>query len=228
MCSSDLVAKNALASDEELNTIIKSAFVLVKSLFENLDTKDSVMGTITFDSVIFPYMEGGGKIHPMFAGLSGLLKTANKEMPDTQVKVVDFSYSQPKKNIPKIADLFIGELLSEDRRCEVGYKNKKRYVLSMHQSIADKTQQVVSQRDTLLVTGGAGGITYEILKKVVQTYGVNLVILDINDIYATDPKYLVKSSTQPELMALLREDMKGVKPVEIKRALDRLDRKSVV
>jgi len=165
-----------------------------------------------------------GEIHPTFAGLSGLMKTANKEMPDTLVKVVDFSYKQPKKSIPRIADLFIGELLSEDTRCEVGYKNKKRYVLSLHQSIADRTEQVVSQKDTLLVTGGAGGITYEILKKVVQTYQVNLVILDINDIYATDPKFLVKSSTQPELMGLLRADMPGVKPVEIKRALDRLIR----
>ncbi len=214
------------ASDQELNTTIKSAFVLIKSLFETLDNKESIMGTIAFDSVIFPYMAGEdmGEIHPMFAGLSGLLKTANKEMPDTLVKVVDFSYKQPKKSIPRIADLFIGELLSEDTRCEVGYKNKKRYVLSLHQSIADKTEQVVSKNDTLLVTGGAGGITYEILKKVVQTYGVNLVILDINDIYATDPKYLVKSSTQPELMAQLRTDMPGVKPVEIKRALDRLTR----
>jgi acyl transferase domain-containing protein/NAD(P)H-dependent flavin oxidoreductase YrpB (nitropropane dioxygenase family)/acyl carrier protein/NAD(P)-dependent dehydrogenase (short-subunit alcohol dehydrogenase family) len=222
------VEKNfAFASDQELNTTIKSAFVLIKGLFETLDKPGNIMGTITFDSVIFPYMKDSemtGEIHPMFAGLSGLMKTVNKEMPDTLVKVVDFSYKHPKKSIPRIADLFIGELLAQDRRCEVGYKNKKRYLLSLHQRIADRTQQVVSRNDTLLVTGGAGGITYEILKKVVETYQVNLVILDINDIYATDPKYLVKSSTPPELMALLRADMPGVKPVEIKRALDRLTR----
>ena len=219
------VAKNtAPALDKKLNTTIKSVFVLVKSLFETLDRKENILGTITFDSVIFPYMTGCGKIHPMFAGLSGLLKTVNKEMSDTRVKVVDFSYKQPKKSIPRIADLFINELLSQDERCEVGYKNKKRYVLSMHQSIADKTEKIVSVNDTLLVTGGAGGITYEIVKKMVETYGVNLVILDINDIYATDPKYLDKSSTQAELMAMLRQDMPGVKPIEIKRAQDRLTR----
>jgi len=215
---------HAKALDKELTATIKSAFVLIKSLFETLDSKESLIGTITFDSVIFPYMEEGGEIHPMFAGLSGLMKTVNKEMAETRVKVVDFSYKQPKKSIPRIADLFLGELLSNDPRCEVGYKNKKRYVLSMHQSIADRTQRIVSENDTLLVTGGAGGITYEILKKMVETYKVNLVILDINDIHATDPKLLVKSSTQPELMALLRQDMPGAKPVEIKRALERLTR----
>ena len=211
-------------SDDALNTTIKSFFVMIKSLFENLDQKETLIGTLTFDSVVFPYMENCGDIHPMFAGLAGLMKTMNKELPDTQVKVVDFSYKQPKKNIDQITDLFLNELLSDDTRVEVGYKDKKRYVLSMKPSIADKTQKVISDNDTLLVTGGAGGITYEIIKKVVEKYKTNLIILDINDIYSTDPKYLDKKSTDPELMEMLKEDMPGVKPIEIKRALDRLTR----
>ena len=210
--------------DESLNTTIKSFFVMIKALFETLDQKENFIGTITFDSVVFPYMKDCGEIYPMFAGLSGLMKTANKELPDTKVKVVDFSYKKPEKNIERITDLFLNELLSDDTRVEVGYKDKKRYILSMEPSIADKTQQVISDNDTLLVTGGAGGITYEIIKKVVKKYKTNLIILDINDIYSTDPKYLDKKSTEAELMAQLRDDMPGVKPVEIKRALDRLMR----
>ncbi|CCK81789.1 type I polyketide synthase [Desulfobacula toluolica] len=210
--------------DEALNTTIKSFFVMIKSLFENLDQKETLIGTISFDSVVFPYMEECGDIHPLFAGLSGLMKTVNKELSDTMVKVVDFSYKNPKKSVDKITDLFLNELLSDDTQVEVGYKNKKRYVISMKPSIADKTQQIISDNDTMLVTGGAGGITYEIIKKVVTKYKTNLIILDINDIYSTDQKYLDKASTQPDLMALLKADMPGVKPVEIKRALDRLMR----
>ena len=211
-------------SDAALNTTIKSFFVIIKALFDALDKQEAVIGTLTFDSVVFPYMEPCGDIHPLFAGLSGLMKTVNKEMPDTMVKVVDFSYPQPKKNITRIVDTFLNELLSDDTRVEVGYKNKKRYVLTMKPSIADKTQHIISEKDTLLVTGGAGGITYEIIKKMVEKYKVNLIILDINDIYSTDSKYLDKVSTESELMALLRDDMPGVKPVEVKRALDRLMR----
>ncbi|MCK5837472.1 MAG: SDR family NAD(P)-dependent oxidoreductase, partial [Desulfobacula sp.] len=210
--------------DHALNVTIKSFFVMIKSLFDTLDQKETVMGTLTFDSVVFPYGEDCGDIHPLFAGLAGLMKTANKELANTLVKVVDFSYKHPKKKIDKMTDLFLNELLSEDTRVEVGYKNKKRYVLSMKPSIADKTQQIISENDTMLVTGGAGGITYEILKKVVEKYKTNLIILDINDIYSTDQKYLNKESTGADLMGLLREDMPGVKPVEIKRALDRLMR----
>lgn len=211
-------------SDESLNTTVKSVFVILKSLFDTFNQKETLIGTMTFDSVVFPYMDGCGDIHPMFGGLSGLLKTVNKELPDTRVKVVDFSDKDPKNNINAIADLFLNELMSNDTRVEVGYRNKKRYVLSMKPSIADKTQKIVSGRDTLLVTGGAGGITYEIIKKLVEKYKVNLIILDINDIYSTDPKYLDKTATGADLMAKLRDDMPGVKPVEIKRALDRLMR----
>ncbi|MCP3900999.1 MAG: KR domain-containing protein, partial [Desulfobacteraceae bacterium] len=206
-------------------TTIKSLFVMIKSLYETLDRKDNIIGTITFDSVVFPYlpdMVGCGDIHPAFGGVAGLLKTVNKEMADTVVKVVDFSYNQPKRSINKISDVFMDEILSDDTRCEVGYKNKKRYILSMQTSIADKTQKVVKENDTMLVTGGAGGITYEIIKKVVEKYKTNLIILDINDIYSTDKKYLEKETSQPELMEMLKTDMKGAKPLEIKKALDQL------
>jgi len=212
------------AADPELAVAVKSAFVLIRHLFEDLDREGSVIGTLTFDSVVFPYMEGYGRIHPLFAGLGGLMKTVNKEMPDTRVKVVDFSYKQPKKSIKGIAERFMAELLGEDPRVEAGFANKKRYVLSMHPVAADDTGQVVEAKDTLLVTGGAGGITFEILKQVVQTYGTDLVILGRSDIYATDPAYLDSEADQPQLMARLRQDMPGAKPIEIKQALDRVMR----
>ncbi len=211
-------------SDECLNVTVKSFFVIIKSMFDSFSRENSLLGSMAFDSVVFPYMKDCGTIHPMAAGLAGLMKTAAKELSETKVKMVDFSYKNPEKSRNSIVDLFLKELSGEDRRCEVGYKNRKRYVISMRPSIADRTDRIIRKNDTMLVTGGAGGITYEILKKVVEKYRVNLVILDINDIYSTDGKYLDKSLSQAELMALLREEMTDAKPVEIKRALDRLMR----
>jgi acyl carrier protein/NAD(P)-dependent dehydrogenase (short-subunit alcohol dehydrogenase family) len=212
------------AADADVNTTVKSPFLLLKTLFDKLDAPNALIGTIAFDSVVFPYMDGCGEIHPLFGALSGMLKTANKELEKTRVKVVDFSYKYPKKSLVRIADLFLGELLCADPRCEVGYKNKKRYVLSMHPETARTDAPIVSDGDTLLVTGGAGGITYEILKQVVAAYRVNLVILDINDIYATDPALLDPTATEADLMSMLRNQMPGEKPVAVKQALDRLMR----
>ncbi|HKK99620.1 MAG TPA: SDR family oxidoreductase, partial [Desulfotignum sp.] len=210
------------AADADVNTTVKSPFLLLKTLFDKLDASNTLIGTIAFDSVVFPYRDDCGDIHPLFAALSGMLKTANKELENTRVKVVDFSYKYPKKSLARIADLFLAELLCADPRCEVGYKNKKRYVLSMHPETARNDTPIVSDGDTLLVTGGAGGITYEILKQMVAAYRVNLVILDINDIYATDPELLKPAATEADLMALLRDQMPGEKPVAVKQALDRL------
>ncbi len=217
--------KNAgFASDEEVNTTMKSVFSLVKHLYQILDKEDTFMGTVAFDSVVFPYGPDCGEIHPAFGALTGLLKTVNKELEKTRVKVVDFAYKQPKKNMDRILDLFLAELLSDDARCEVGYGNKKRYVLSMQQSIAMQDQAVLTPGDTLLVSGGAGGITFEILKQVVKTHGVNLAILGRADLAGLDPKFANPATSQAELMALLKADMPGEKPVAIKRALDRVIR----
>ncbi len=210
--------------DHALNASLKSLFIMIKGLYDQLDGPDSFIGTLSFDSVVFPYMEDCNPVYPLFAGMAGLLKTVNKELARTRVKIVDFSYKQPKSSIKRIARVFMDELLGDDPLCEVGYRSKKRYGLKMFPQPADSSGQVVKPGDTLLVTGGFGGITHEIVKQVVKDCQANLVLLDINDIDGMDQRYLDKSAGQPELMALLKQDMPGVKPVEIKQALDRVMR----
>ena len=224
--SLDYYFKDSRIHDEELNASIKTVFVIIKGLFDLLNKPGNIIGTLSFDSVVFPYMEDCGAIHPCFAGLSGLLKTVNKEMPDTLVKIVDFSYkNSPAENIDHTAEAFVNELLAEDPRTEVGYRgDNRRYVLSMRPALARREDQIIKQGSTMLVTGGAGGITYEIIKKVVEKYRTNLIILDINDIFGLDEKFLTDDLKQPEIMAMLKKDMPEAKPVEIKRSVDRIMR----
>ncbi|MFO7886217.1 MAG: SDR family NAD(P)-dependent oxidoreductase [Desulfobacteraceae bacterium] len=223
----DLNARSKTENDA-LNMGFKSVFALVKGLFQELDTKESIIGTITFDSVIFPYMTGCGPIYPHFAALAGLLKTVNKEMADTLVKIVDFSFDQnqadPKNDSSRsaIADTFVNELLSGDKRAEAGYRNNTRHVLSMKQRPAEKNKSILEKGATMLVTGGAGGITYEIIKQVVNQYRTHLIILDINDIYKVDEKYLKNNVSQPDIMAMVKADQPEARPLEIKTAADRI------
>ncbi len=238
-----------MTDDRELNASVKTAFVIVKGLFDLLSKPGSIIGALSFDSVVFPYMEKCGAIHPSFAGLAGLLKTVNKEMPDTLVKIVDFSFKdidgkktgkQAAENIDaeladtaqtiqtadtrKTAEIFINELLSNDPRTEVGYRNNTRYILYMRPSISRRQDNIVKPGSTMLVTGGAGGITYEIIKKVAEKYKTNLIILDINDIFGLDEKFLSDDIKLPRIMAMLKNDMPHAKPVEIKRSADRIMR----
>ncbi|MEA1969230.1 MAG: acyltransferase domain-containing protein, partial [Thermodesulfobacteriota bacterium] len=55
-------APASLSDDAELNTTFKSVFAIIKGLFNELDNPGSIIGTLTFDSVVFPYMADCGAI----------------------------------------------------------------------------------------------------------------------------------------------------------------------
>ncbi|MFH1154354.1 MAG: SDR family NAD(P)-dependent oxidoreductase [Pseudomonadota bacterium] len=208
--------------DAQVNATIKSAFVIIKSLFDQLGRPQSLIATLAFDSVVFPYMDGCGPIHPAFAGLAGLLKTANKELKNARTKIIDMSGSAPKKQRKAMARAFAAELMNLDAHTEIGYRDKRRWVLSMKPSLARREKPIIPAGSTLLVTGGAGGITYEIIKSVVKTYKTHLVILDVNDIFSLDSRYMAPDLRQPGIMALLKQDMPAAKPLELKQRTERI------
>ncbi|MBW2011264.1 MAG: SDR family NAD(P)-dependent oxidoreductase, partial [Deltaproteobacteria bacterium] len=177
--------------------------------------------TLSFDSIIFPYGDAPVQIHPAFAALSGMMKTINKEMPDTRVKAVDFSFDKPLENIDEISNTYISELMSADRRVEAGYKDKERYVLSMIHPNTQEGESFVPQESTVLVTGGARGITFEMLKSLVKKYSTRLIILGRSDITQIRDKFLSEDADRAYILNELKQDMPGAKPLEIKRAVEK-------
>ncbi|MFH1083976.1 MAG: SDR family oxidoreductase [Pseudomonadota bacterium] len=210
--------------DAQVNVTIKAAFAIIKVLFDQLGTPDSLIATLTFDSVVFPYMDGCGPIHPAFAGLAGLLKTVNKELPQARVKIVDMAGTSAVRRRKTIARTLATELMNPDVHTEVGYRDKGRWVLSMKPALARRETPIIPEGSTLLVTGGAGGITFEIITQVVRTYRTHLVILDVNDIFSLDPRYLEPDLQQPRIMALLKQEMPGARPLEIKLQTEKVQR----
>jgi malonyl CoA-acyl carrier protein transacylase len=211
------------AMDEtEVNTAVTSMFVLIKGLYDKLDQEGSLIASLGFDSIVFPYGKDCGRIHPSFAGLSGLLKTVTKEMANTRVKIVDFAAKPHATDAKKTIDTFINELSSDCDRCEVGYRDDKRYVLTMDQQVPETTEPMIEKGSTLLVTGGARGITFEILKQVVNTHGTDLVILGSSDIFGMDDAFLAKDLDQAGIMALVKKEMPKGRPLEIRKRVDRI------
>ncbi len=213
--------KRAL-NENEINTSVKSLFIMVKGLAEKLNGPGSIISSLSFDSVVFPYTGMDADIHPLFAGIGGMMKTINKEFKDTFVKMVDFSYNDPKKNSGKIIDLYMRELLSGDTRVETGFHKKEKYVISLKKKSPEKGESLVRTGDTLLVTGGARGITFEILKEVVKkNENLSLILLGRSDIEAIDSEYLAESADEQFIFKSLKEKMKGSKPLEIRKATEK-------
>ncbi len=210
-------------NEKEINSSVKSMFLITKGLHEKLNSPGSLVSSLSFDSVVFPYTGRDTDIHPLFAGIGGMMKTINKEFRDTLVKIVDFSYDDPKKSSGEIIDLYVNELLSGDTRVETGYHNNEKYVISLKKKSLVKGENMVKPGDTLLVTGGARGITFEILKEVVKrNREISLILLGRSDIDDIPGEYLAESADEQFIFKSLKEKMKGAKPLEIRKATEKV------
>lgn len=99
-------------------------------------------------------------------GNLGLLKTLAVEYPQIHVKGVDCDQQPPKA----MADQILRELLTTDPEIEVGYPDGKRTVFTAIPAPLEPVQRLTEQPSAdwvLLVTGGARGITAEVLKSLV-------------------------------------------------------------
>jgi NAD(P)-dependent dehydrogenase (short-subunit alcohol dehydrogenase family)/3-hydroxymyristoyl/3-hydroxydecanoyl-(acyl carrier protein) dehydratase len=114
------------------------------------------------------------------------------------------------------------ELSSTDLRCEVGFKNKNRHVLALEERMSDRGKPMIKPGSTLLVTGGARGITFEIMRQVVTTLKTNLVILGSSHIKGLDPKFMADDLDRETIMALVKTEMPGTRPLEIRHRVNRI------
>ena len=203
---------------------VHAFYHLMKAFFTSLNKKNRFLTALSLESVIFPHGDAlTGTVEPCFAGISGMMKSLAKEMPHTRVKMVDFSYPEPLASLDLIAGQFINELFSDDTRVETGYRGPGKYILKLEEQRPQHAGTgLIKTGDTLLVTGGARGITFEILQRVVETYKTNLVILARSPIDTVNESFLDPATTPASIMAMLKETMKGAKPVALKNETDRI------
>jgi NADP-dependent 3-hydroxy acid dehydrogenase YdfG len=209
--------KEFKASHRHMDTL----FILIKLLQRQLNRPKTFIASIGFNSVVFPYHQSLiQEIIPEFAGISGMLKTINKELIHTSVKMVDFLVEDkgktPAELINGIVPQFINELNSHNKEVEVGYKNEERYCLSLINQAVKHERNVLKDGDTILITGGAGGITFEILKKLLQYKKLNLIIFGRSEIRDFDKSWMAYANDEKKVMAKLKLSMKNATPLAMR------------
>jgi len=197
-------------------------FAALKELYGQLDRPGAFLASLSVDSVIWPYGEQPAQIVPAMAGIAGMLKTAAKELTATRVKVVDFSGNDLEAGPQSIAVRFIEELTGSDTRVETGRSGSRRFALSLKACPPAQGKRFVRAGDTIVVTGGARGITFEILKALVARDPAHLVILGRSDLTTLDPLFRPDSADEAFILGELKKQMAGAKPVEIKQAATRV------
>jgi acyl transferase domain-containing protein/NAD(P)H-dependent flavin oxidoreductase YrpB (nitropropane dioxygenase family)/NADP-dependent 3-hydroxy acid dehydrogenase YdfG len=108
--------------------------------------------------------------------ITGMVRTLRSEFPATQCRIVDLD---PAEQAGAAADLLLDEL-SRDDHPEVGYRGGRRYRPQIRPVSLVGDPGVLLPADppaVLLVTGGARGITAEVVKELAAKFQPSLVLV---------------------------------------------------
>ncbi len=149
---------------------VKLLFLLCKALGSRLDEACGRLAAVSVQSALARFKAPApDQIFPVFSGISGLLKTVSKEYPQTGVKLVEFMDKDELGDMTQAAAIFMDEVFSTCTRREVGIEKGVRFGIRAKTGSSKASQQdstIIKDADTLLVTGGAAGITYELLNRL--------------------------------------------------------------
>jgi len=152
------------------------------------------------------------------AGLAGLIKTVVKEFPDLRANWVDFDLSE---SLDDIAAHIEQELLDQNPFPEVSYQAGQRFireVVPTELTTGSLDGLPLSPDSTVLLTGGARGITALIAIELARRYRCHLEIVGRSSMPTQEESELTRGIDDPRKLrqALLAADSKR-KPVEIEQ-----------
>lgn len=176
-----LAALAALPMPDNLNQWRNYTQIHSKSLFQLLQLcADDLQqqGLVIAASLLGGYFgrNGGGKGLVTGGSSTGLLKTLRMEWAKVEGKAIDFDASLTPN---QIAEHIINELLLPGGRLEVGYPEGQRTIFHTVAAPLNKaiSPQITANSDwVVLVTGGAQGITANIVKEFLLP-GMTLIVV---------------------------------------------------
>ncbi|MFE7753991.1 SDR family NAD(P)-dependent oxidoreductase [Streptomyces sp. NPDC057429] len=150
-------------------------------------------------------------------GAAGLARTAAKEWPDTQVRVVDCE--RGGRDDEEVADAIVCELLEGGADREVGLRaDGTRALLRMVPGpLTPGGARRVGENSVIVATGGARGVTAAALLDLARTHRPRIVLLGRTEA-AAEPAGLALATDERALTRLLAErarDTEGASPARI-------------
>ncbi|WP_425259604.1 SDR family NAD(P)-dependent oxidoreductase [Rubrivivax sp. RP6-9] len=155
----------------------------------------------------------------LHGGAVGMLKSLREERPALRVKAVD---TDPAQGAAAVAAQLLGELELDGGRQEVGYPGGQRTVFQTVATAvaADPARDAALQGIVVLATGGARGITAEVLRELARP-GNTLVLTGRSVLPEAEPPELAALPTAEALrqhfIAQVRSGASAMKPGEINR-----------
>ncbi|MEK6643182.1 MAG: SDR family oxidoreductase [Planctomycetota bacterium] len=193
----------------DVEAFLKNAFAVAKAAANSLMASASVGGafiaTITRMDGAFGLF--GREHEPVHGGLSGLLKTAAHEWPGVTCKAIDVDASWADADA--IAEAVLRELAS-DGPVEVGLSPGVRRGLRLDALSVRGAPLELSNRDVLVITGGARGVTAESAVALANAARPKLVLLGRSLAPTPEPDWLESLESESAIkQAILANEFVG-------------------
>jgi acyl transferase domain-containing protein/NAD(P)H-dependent flavin oxidoreductase YrpB (nitropropane dioxygenase family)/NAD(P)-dependent dehydrogenase (short-subunit alcohol dehydrogenase family)/acyl carrier protein len=219
---------------ERLQLEVKALFLLARGLADELQRAAETGRAVVLAATGLGGSFGSGTgaqladdFSPGQGGVAGLIKSLAHEWPNVFVRVVDVDR---RTAADRLAALLFAELGDPSGPIEVGYQGERRLTLQCRPSPLEKTANasVLLDRDaTVLLTGGARGITAAVALELARRYQPNLVLVGRSplpeDSEAADTAGLTGAAElKAALIERLRREGRLASPAIVESAYQRL------
>src|SRR5664279_604605 len=205
----------------------KSLYTTMRVLYDQVAQPGTFLVSATQLGGQHGYDEAGA-VAPLGGAVTGFTKTYKRERLDAVVKAVDF---ESDRNTSELADILIEETLRDSGAIEIGYKDRQRWTVGLHeQSAADGQPGLKLNSDTVfLITGAAGSIVSAITADLAAASGGTFYLLDLvpePDPNNPDIKRFVsdKEGLKRDLFARIQASGQRATPALVEKELAGLER----
>jgi acyl transferase domain-containing protein/NAD(P)H-dependent flavin oxidoreductase YrpB (nitropropane dioxygenase family) len=211
---------------------VKSLFLLARALARRTAARSDAQKLLLAATAMGgSFGAGTGPLPDSFfpgqGGIAGLVKSLAHEWPEALVRVVDFDLRRPPA---ELAARLVEELGDEDGPVEVGYTGAARITLECFPAPVDAQATgpaPLDSQSTILVTGGARGITAAVGLELARRYRPRLVLIGRSPLPADAES--AETAGLPEPAALkaaileqFRRRQQAASPAEVEKSYRRL------
>ncbi len=214
---------------------LKSLYLLARALEPDLQAAGKQGGAFCLSTTAL----GGGlgydeeslakDFNPGQGGVLGFVKCLDMEWPDVVVRAIDFDAQRP---VGELVDHLISEMGESDGPNEVGYLSGRRVTWEPYQATLETDGDAALELDknsTILITGGARGITATVALEIARRYQGNIILVGRSesppDKESSDTAGFSEPSKIKGVLIKKRQDAgQDVNPAEIEAEYQRLMR----
>ena len=195
---------------------LKDAFMSIKEAGSALKANKGVLATVSRLDGSFGLASMTKNVDPVQGGLAGISKTTRYEWSEVTSKAIDLDYRLKENDA---AAELLAEEITISGPMETGLsKTSRKMIEEIEEARSEKADAPATfqKGDTIIVTGGARGVTAETAIAFAKQYGTNMVLLGRSALPEAEPAWLASLKNEAEIKrAIMQNSNKKMTPKEL-------------